>query len=168
MPPTPSESSALLPNGGSRRNFSESDTAANGSLIHRTSAFFKAEGEPSYYDSFRHFIFGSWINILLVFVPLSAISHNLDWDAALRFSFSFFAIVPLAAVGPRSAGIVAPRLMFIPVVHSFWARPPIRCQQSWAKRLLDCSTRRSETLLKSLSELPPCFKVSEDSSCLSV
>ncbi|KAF9227753.1 Calcium/proton exchanger [Gyrodon lividus] len=34
--------------------------------------------------------------MLLVFVPLSAISHNLEWDAALRFTFSFMAILPLA------------------------------------------------------------------------
>ncbi|KAJ4478475.1 Sodium/calcium exchanger protein-domain-containing protein [Lentinula aciculospora] len=90
---SPSERTSLLPN-GDRRNFSESDN----SFIHRTSLLFKAEGETSHHDSFKFFIFGSWVNILLVFVPLSVISHNLDWDAALRFSFSFLSIVPLASL----------------------------------------------------------------------
>lgn len=58
----------------------------------------KAEGEPSWLASYKFFIFGSWWNILLLFVPLSYLSHALKWDAALRFSFSFMAIMPLAAV----------------------------------------------------------------------
>ncbi|KAF6763908.1 Sodium/calcium exchanger protein-domain-containing protein [Ephemerocybe angulata] len=56
----------------------------------------KAEGEPTWLQSYRWFFFGSWVNILLLFVPLSAAAHYLNWDAALRFSFSFMAIVPLA------------------------------------------------------------------------
>ena len=56
------------------------------------------EGQPSWLHSYKFFIFGSYLNILLVFVPLSIISHNLHWDAALRFGFSFIAIMPLAAV----------------------------------------------------------------------
>ncbi|KIM21352.1 hypothetical protein M408DRAFT_333492 [Serendipita vermifera MAFF 305830] len=69
---------------------------------HRTGSLAKiravltAEGEPSYLQSFRWILFGSWWNVLLVFVPLSMVAHHLDWDAALRFSFSFFAIMPLA------------------------------------------------------------------------
>lgn len=58
----------------------------------------KAEGEPGWLHSFRFFLLGSWFNVLLVFVPLSFISHFLNWDAALRFSFSFIAIMPLAKV----------------------------------------------------------------------
>ncbi|KAG8911160.1 hypothetical protein FRC01_005878, partial [Tulasnella sp. 417] len=38
----------------------------------------------------------SYFNLFLVLVPLSAISHHLNWDAGLRFAFSFLAIVPLA------------------------------------------------------------------------
>jgi Ca2+:H+ antiporter len=60
-----------------------------------------AEGEPSWSSSYRWFFFGSWLNWMLLFVPLSFISHILVWDAALRFSFSFFAILPLAKVGFR-------------------------------------------------------------------
>nr|AVR29899.1 putative calcium-hydrogen exchanger 7 [Ganoderma lucidum] len=56
------------------------------------------EGQPSWLHSYKFFIFGSYLNVLLVFVPLSIISHNLHWDAALRFGFSFIAIMPLAAM----------------------------------------------------------------------
>ena len=54
--------------------------------------------QPGFSKSFRYFIFSSWFNILLVFVPLGAVSHFLDWDATLRFAFNFMAIMPLAAV----------------------------------------------------------------------
>ena len=64
----------------------------------RLVSFFTAEGGPSWSDSFRSFFFGSYLNTLLVFVPLSYVSHILNWDAALRFSFSFLAIIPLAQV----------------------------------------------------------------------
>lgn len=55
------------------------------------------EDQPGWIQSFK-FFFGSWMNVLLVFVPLSFVSHHLNWDAALRFSFSFIAIMPLAKV----------------------------------------------------------------------
>ena len=61
-------------------------------------AFLKAEGEPSWLESYRWFIFGSWMNLLLLLVPVAAASHYLDWDAPLRFGFSFVAIIPLAKV----------------------------------------------------------------------
>lgn len=67
----------------------------------RVSGIFKQEGQPSWLSSFRFFFFGSWLNVMLVFVPLSVISHHANWDAALRFSFSFIAIMPLAAVRPH-------------------------------------------------------------------
>jgi Ca2+:H+ antiporter len=85
MPPS-NDTTPLLGNGG----------AARQSYTHRFLEFFKARGEPSWTDSYHYFLFGSWWNVLLVFIPLSIISHHLDWDAPLRFSFSFFAIVPLA------------------------------------------------------------------------
>jgi len=75
--------------------------AANGhtSYGHQLRAFIAAEGQPSWLKSYRFLLFGSWLNILLVFVPLSVIAHNLNWDAGLRFGFSFVAIIPLAKVG---------------------------------------------------------------------
>lgn len=83
-----SENTPLLPN----------HTRGNGSTSSRRSfqEMLKAEGEPGYLQSFRYFVFGSWLNLLLLFVPLSAVAHYSNWDAALRFSFSFVAIIPLA------------------------------------------------------------------------
>jgi len=84
----------------------------------RFSAFIKGEGQPGWFASFWWFFFGSWANILLLFVPLSAASHYANWDAAYRFTFSFLAIVPLAkllgdateeiaaGVGPTVAGLL--------------------------------------------------------------
>ncbi|KAJ7737026.1 Sodium/calcium exchanger protein-domain-containing protein [Mycena olivaceomarginata] len=83
----PSESTPLL-NG----NGSHSDTT----FIGRVKTLIAAEGEPSWIASYRFFLFGSYLNLFLLFVPLSIISHHLNWDAALRFSFSFIAIIPLA------------------------------------------------------------------------
>jgi len=52
--------------------------------------------EPSWFESYKWFLFSSYFNVLLIFVPLSALAHHLNWDVSLRFGFSFFAIVPLA------------------------------------------------------------------------
>ncbi|THH17119.1 hypothetical protein EW146_g3628 [Bondarzewia mesenterica] len=81
-----SETTPLITNGNSNHL----------SLPQRAVAFVKAEGEPTFLQSFKWFFFGSWLNILLIFVPFSLVAHLLNWDAALRFSFSFIAIVPLA------------------------------------------------------------------------
>jgi len=56
----------------------------------------KAEGEPSWLNSYRWFIFGSWLNLLLLLTPLAAAAHYLNWDAPVRFGLSFIAIIPLA------------------------------------------------------------------------
>ncbi|KAL1709697.1 Sodium/calcium exchanger protein-domain-containing protein [Schizophyllum commune] len=90
MSPPPSERSPLLPNG------SEQPAPPARSFAQKATAFFKAEGEPGWIASYKHFLLGSWLNVLLIFIPLSFISHHLNWDAALRFVFSFIAIVPLA------------------------------------------------------------------------
>jgi len=58
----------------------------------------RAEGEPSWLASYRWFIFGSWLNLLLLLVPVAAVAHYSSWDAPLRFGFSFVAIIPLAKV----------------------------------------------------------------------
>ena len=67
-------------------------------FLKRTWRVVKSEGEPSWTASYKYFWFGAWLNILLIFVPLSFIAHHLHWDAALRFAFSFIAIIPLAKV----------------------------------------------------------------------
>ncbi|KAI0683711.1 Calcium/proton exchanger [Cytidiella melzeri] len=94
LPTAITDRTPLLQNGNGngashRRAFSE-----------HLAAFLKPaeHGEPGWLHSFKFFFFGSWMNLFLVFVPLSAIAHYLNWDAALRFSFSFIAIMPLAAL----------------------------------------------------------------------
>ncbi|KAF8623488.1 hypothetical protein AX15_006271 [Amanita polypyramis BW_CC] len=84
----PSERSSLLP--------TQHESVGSATLAHRSFALLKAEGEPTWLQSFKFYIFGSYVNILLIFIPLSFLSHHLQWDAALRFSFSFLAILPLA------------------------------------------------------------------------
>jgi Ca2+:H+ antiporter len=68
------------------------------SFYQRILAFLKAEGEPSWLDSYRWFILDSWLNLLLLLIPVAAVAHYLNWDAPLRFGFSFVAIIPLAKV----------------------------------------------------------------------
>jgi hypothetical protein len=66
-------------------------------FVHRVLDTLKgSENEPSWATSYRYYLFGSWLNALLIFVPLSFLSDRLEWDAGLRFGFSFMAIVPLA------------------------------------------------------------------------
>lgn len=55
-----------------------------------------ARGEPGWIASSKFLVFSSWFNILLVFIPLALVADMLNWDAGLRFGFSFVAIIPLA------------------------------------------------------------------------
>jgi Ca2+:H+ antiporter len=96
MPSTPSERTRLLENGG------QNGEPPHKPFAQRATAFFKAEGEPSWVASYKYFWFGAWVNILLIFVPLSFLAHHLNWDAPLRFIFSFIAIMPLAKVSTSS------------------------------------------------------------------
>ncbi|KAI0030831.1 Sodium/calcium exchanger protein-domain-containing protein [Vararia minispora EC-137] len=80
-----SESTPLLANGSHPPSFA-----------HRAVTILKSEGEPSWAHSFRYFLCSSYVNIFLLLVPLSACAHYLGWDAAVRFSISFLAIIPLA------------------------------------------------------------------------
>jgi len=56
----------------------------------------KGRGEPSWSKSLWFYLLSSWINVLLIFVPLSVVSHYAKWDAGAVFALSFMAIVPLA------------------------------------------------------------------------
>ncbi|PAV23831.1 Calcium proton exchanger [Pyrrhoderma noxium] len=91
MSSLPTERTALLESNGAAYSSNGHPSFAS-RVLHAV----KSEGEPSWAASYKYFITSSWLNTLLVFIPLSFISHHLDWDAALRFSFSFLAIVPLA------------------------------------------------------------------------
>ncbi|KAG2364508.1 Sodium/calcium exchanger protein-domain-containing protein [Suillus spraguei] len=84
-----SETSPLLKNGGHSSH-------RNRSFTRRLISFIRGEDEPSWGESFKFLIFGTWLNVLLIFIPLSFISHSMDCDAGLIFLFSFMAIVPLA------------------------------------------------------------------------
>ena len=88
---SPTETTALLP---TQNNTNHVDDHTPMTFL----SFIKGEGEPSWFQSYKWFIFSSYFNVLLVFVPLSALAHHLDWDVSLRFSFGFLAIVPLAKV----------------------------------------------------------------------
>ncbi|KAJ6553835.1 Sodium/calcium exchanger protein-domain-containing protein [Mycena sp. CBHHK59/15] len=90
MSASASETTSLLPNANGN------GSASNPSFTHRVKALIAAEGEPSWLQSYKFFIFCSYLNVFLLFVPLSIVAHLLDLDAALRFSFSFIAIIPLA------------------------------------------------------------------------
>jgi Ca2+:H+ antiporter len=68
------------------------------SFIQKVSSVLRANGEPGLLASSKFLLLSSWFNILLVFIPLSILSEQLDWDAGLRFGFSFVAIIPLAKV----------------------------------------------------------------------
>ncbi|KAF9053080.1 Sodium/calcium exchanger protein-domain-containing protein [Panaeolus papilionaceus] len=102
--PQPSESSSLLPHQRQRRQHTNGYHSVHSdieglpprSIGSRFSSLVKAEGEPSYLASIKFLFFNSFLSIFLVFVPLSIAAHHANWDAALRFSFSFLAIVPLA------------------------------------------------------------------------
>jgi Ca2+:H+ antiporter len=109
---SPTETSSLLPhhqNGGSRGH-NDVDGLPPPSLSSRFTSFVKAEGEPSWAASYKWFFFGSYFNVLLVFVPLCILAHHLHWDVALRFSFSFLAIIPLAKLLGDSTEQMSARL----------------------------------------------------------
>ncbi|KAJ7286371.1 Sodium/calcium exchanger protein-domain-containing protein [Mycena rebaudengoi] len=133
----PTETSALLPNG---RNGSNS----NPSFAHRIKTLIAAEGEPSWYQSYKFFIFGSWLNLFLLFVPLSVVSHYLQLDAALRFSFSFHRYHPIGKVA--------------------WGSDGTDVGEAGTDSCLGFSTRRLETLWKLSSESLLCCKVNSELS----
>ena len=116
------------------------------------------QSEPSLLESYKWFFFSSYFNVLLIFVPLSALAHYLHWDVSLRFGFSFLAIVPLAKVLSCQHRWSCDALTCIPV-FSFWAMLLSKCQQSLERHLLVYLMHLLETRLKLLSALRPCFEV---------
>jgi Ca2+:H+ antiporter len=122
MAPTdPTDRTPLLENGGENVE----DPEARQPFARRAVALLKGEGEPTWAQSYKYFWFGAWLNLFLIFVPLSFIAHHLNWDAALRFSFSFIAICPLAKV--CIFGDVWGAVSLI-CRCSFWETPQIRCR----------------------------------------
>eukprot|EP01084_Bolivina_argentea_P099014 177984_1 len=46
----------------------------------------------------KKLIFGSWVNLMLVFVPFGIIAHFADWSASIIFFLNFLGMIPLAAI----------------------------------------------------------------------
>lgn len=70
---------------------------------HESSPLLGANGAPSvermrFIHSTKYLLLGSWMNALLIAVPLSLYSEHADWPASYRFITSFLAIIPLAKV----------------------------------------------------------------------
>jgi Ca2+:H+ antiporter len=68
------------------------------SLYSKILTLLRPEDEPSWLVSFRWFFLGSWLNTLLLFVPVAATAHCLNWEAPLRFGLCFVSIISLAKV----------------------------------------------------------------------
>jgi Ca2+:H+ antiporter len=47
-------------------------------------------------STFKVIITSSWMNILLIFLPLGYIAYGLKWSDTWIFILNFFAIIPLA------------------------------------------------------------------------
>ena len=93
IPMSPADTTPLLENGHGVNSY-----VRRLSHMERIFSLFGVpEDQPGWIKSFR-FLFSSWLNAMLLFVPLSFLSHHLDWDAALRFTFSFTAVIPLVKV----------------------------------------------------------------------
>lgn len=90
----PTDRTPLLENGGEHGH----DLENRQPFARRALALIKGDGEPTWASSYKYFWFGAWLNVFLIFIPLSFIAHHLHWDAGLRFTFSFIAICPLAKV----------------------------------------------------------------------
>lgn len=88
----PSESAPLLGDGN----------GDNSLPMHRPTSFpsqFNPHpplGHPNLVSSLYWLLTSSWLNTLLIFVPLGFLSEFLQWPAVWRFSLNFLAIIPLA------------------------------------------------------------------------
>ncbi|RGB44250.1 Sodium/calcium exchanger protein [Rhizophagus diaphanus] len=59
-------------------------------VLHSSSA------PPTLLESFKIIFLSSWINVLLIFVPLGYIAFGLEWSNTSVFVINFLAIIPLA------------------------------------------------------------------------
>ncbi|CAD6898655.1 unnamed protein product [Tilletia controversa] len=51
---------------------------------------------PTFAKSFWWLFTSSWLNVLMVPIPLSVLAEHLHWGALIIFVFNFLALVPLA------------------------------------------------------------------------
>ncbi|CAO1629713.1 unnamed protein product [Sympodiomycopsis kandeliae] len=66
------------------------------SYPNRNSALHPPRGQPNTLSSFYWLLTNSWLNLLMVFIPLGFVAEKLKWDAVWIFSLNFLAIMPLA------------------------------------------------------------------------
>ena len=58
----------------------------------------------------KELMFGSFVNVLLLFLPLGFYSYFAEWRAELVFAFNFLAMIPLAAILGQSTECCASHL----------------------------------------------------------
>ena len=77
-------------------------------LGHSISALRAPPGQPNFISSFYWLVTTSYLNVLLVFIPLGILAEKLQWAPVWIFSLNFLAIMPLAKVSSNcSVGILA-------------------------------------------------------------
>ncbi|CAG8606676.1 2360_t:CDS:2, partial [Ambispora leptoticha] len=69
-------------------------TSAGAGSIHKTQE--TSRRPPTAIQSIVNVIKSTWLNVLLVFIPLGILSHFLNWGDVSTFTLNFFAIIPLA------------------------------------------------------------------------
>ena len=52
--------------------------------------------EPTTRQSLLKIVKASWLNVLLIFIPLGFLAHFLKWGNIAALLLNFFAIIPLA------------------------------------------------------------------------
>ncbi|GAA5931686.1 uncharacterized protein JCM15063_001538 [Sporobolomyces koalae] len=91
-------SHSIAPSAPSTRTRNNDDDHAD---VERQDDIDRSSGQhdkPTYLASFKHLVFGGWLNIMLIAVPLSFVSHFAKWGSTADFIISFIAIVPLASL----------------------------------------------------------------------
>ena len=52
--------------------------------------------QPTVHESIKAIITTTWLNVLLIFIPLGYIAYGFKWSNISVFSLNFLAIIPLA------------------------------------------------------------------------
>ncbi|CAB4491055.1 unnamed protein product [Rhizophagus irregularis] len=80
-------------------NSSQNNTNINTTLIPSppsSPVLHSSSAPPTLFESFKIIFLSSWINVLLIFVPLGYIAFGLKWSNTSVFVINFLAIIPLA------------------------------------------------------------------------
>ncbi|CAK7267952.1 hypothetical protein SEPCBS57363_002854 [Sporothrix epigloea] len=95
------DASAIPPSGNSSNEKKESS---------ETTASAKPNVATRFYLTFKDIILSSWINVLLVFVPVGIASHFAKLSAGIVFAMNAIAIIPLAGLLSHATESVASRM----------------------------------------------------------